>query len=255
MRLSRIVRARSMRSPWGSGAVRRVSTGFWTRVMRATIRRARASSSALICSKSRRRRTSAAEKPSRSSSSAAGAGAGPAGDGESGGRQASATRRETVGERGIRGCGRSRASVRGAQRVAPEQAEGLLEDVEVLGPLDQDRVERPVELLAMEHVYGRGGGQGVERARRPQTEAGAAQQAGEVEDVLGELRAHGTAGSPARASRTNSSTGAPAVFSTSSWYLRSTPEGGVRRSRRRARSGRAPAGHAPSRGSRRRPAA
>ena len=108
-----------------------------------------------------------------------------------GGRQASATRRETVdglrhpdvreqlGQRGV-----------GAERVAPEEAERLIEELEVLRPPDEDRVERPVELVAAEHVDGGRGGEGVESARRPQAEAGAAQEAGEMDDVLRQLRAH-----------------------------------------------------------------
>ena len=71
-------------------------------------------------------------------------------------------------------------------RIAPEQAERLIEEIEVLGALDQDGMERPVELVAVEDVDGGRGGEGVEGARRPEAETGAAQEAGEVDDVFGE---------------------------------------------------------------------
>ena len=70
--------------------------------MRATIRRACASSAALICSKSRVRRTSSAEKVSAASNSTFSGGAFPEG---AGGCQASAIRRETMDAAGMRTCG------------------------------------------------------------------------------------------------------------------------------------------------------
>ena len=71
--------------------------------------------------------------------------------------------------------------------VAPEEAERLIEKLEILWPLDQDGVERPVQLVTLDDVHGGRGGEGVESARRPEPQAGAAQKAGEVDDVVGQL--------------------------------------------------------------------
>src|SRR6185436_6011617 len=51
-------------------------------------------------------------------------------------------------------------------------------------------MERPEELVAVEDIHARCCGDGFEAARRPEAEAGASQEAGEVDDVLGEGGGH-----------------------------------------------------------------
>jgi hypothetical protein len=77
-----------------------------------------------------------------------------------------------------------------ARGIAPEQAECLIVEVEILRALDQDGMESPKKLVALDDVHAGRGGDGFEGARRTEAEAGAAQEAGEMDDVFGELRDH-----------------------------------------------------------------
>ena len=94
--------------------------------------------------------------------------------------------------------------------VAPEHREGLIERLEVRRAGDEDGPQRRVEVAAVTQA---GNGHGLERGLNlagPEPQAGPAQGAGEVDDVLGQpagrQRAH-----PARASRVRASSSSRAT--------------------------------------------
>ena len=91
--------------------------------------------------------------------------------------------------------------------AAPEDAEGLVEQTRVLVPLHEDRVQRPVEILARADARRLDGLDRIEHRARADRQAGGPQRAGEIGDVLGEAAARSPRGegSEARAER-----GAPA---------------------------------------------
>src|SRR6266853_1001949 len=77
-------------------------------------------------------------------------------------------------------------------RVAPEDVEGLVVDLELLAPSEKDAREGPVEVLAPFDACDFQRAHRVEHAVRPDREARGAQHAGEVHDVLREaaVRCH-----------------------------------------------------------------
>ena len=76
--------------------------------------------------------------------------------------------------------------------LAEEDAEGLVEQDRVLVPLHEHRVQRPIEVLAVADARHLHGLERIEHGARADRNAGRAQRAREVEDVLGEA-ALGTA--------------------------------------------------------------
>ena len=72
-------------------------------------------------------------------------------------------------------------------RVAPEDVERLVEELELLAPVEEDGGERPVEVVAPLDARDLERFQRVDDLVGPDREAGTAQDAREVHDVLGEL--------------------------------------------------------------------
>ena len=81
-----------------------------------------------------------------------------------------------------------------AEGVAPEEPEGALEDVPVLALRDEGAVQGPVELPPHRDVDGGQGAHGGDRVARSDGQAGGAQQAHEVRDVVGEAAGWGGGG-------------------------------------------------------------
>ena len=67
--------------------------------------------------------------------------------------------------------------MRGGLRVAPEQLEGLVEDLEMLAPVDHDGAQRGMDLAAVGQVDLGQRLQAGDRLARAERQAGAAQQA------------------------------------------------------------------------------
>ena len=66
-----------------------------------------------------------------------------------------------------------------------EDAEGLVEHERMLVALHEDRVQRPIEVLAGGQAGGLNRLERIEHRARPDRQAGAAQRAGEIDDVVG----------------------------------------------------------------------
>ena len=73
--------------------------------------------------------------------------------------------------------------------LAPEQVKRLVEDVVLIAPLDEDGVERPVEVAAAGGIDRLDGAHRRDGLARPRRQAGAAQAPHEVHDVVGERAA------------------------------------------------------------------
>ena len=70
--------------------------------------------------------------------------------------------------------------------AAKKDAERLVEQHRMLVPLDEHRMQRPVEILAGADAGGLHRFQRIEHRARPDRNAGRAQRAGEIHDVFGE---------------------------------------------------------------------
>ena len=71
----------------------------------------------------------------------------------------------------------------------PEEPERLVEEVVLIAPLDEHRVERPVEIAAADGVDRLDGAHRLDGLAGPRRQAGATQAAHEVHDVIGERAA------------------------------------------------------------------
>ena len=181
----------SMMWPWRCGARRRVFTSSIASTMRLIASLACAISAALICAKSFFCSTSRSDTVRRASSSISRS---------SGGflsfmpeNSASCTRLRARLRRLRRGGRRLRREHReqlveiGA--LAEEHPERLIVQHRMLVPLHEHRVQRPVEILARADTRGRHGVERIEHRARPDRNAGRAQRAREIDDVLREAAA------------------------------------------------------------------
>src|SRR5690606_34408637 len=82
----------------------------------------------------------------------------------------------------------------------PEESERLVEDGAMLALRDEDRMQRPIEVIARADARDLDGAYRIDDRRRPDRHAGAAQGAREIDDVLDELACPGRAHSAASTS-------------------------------------------------------
>ena len=71
-------------------------------------------------------------------------------------------------------------------RVAPEDVEALVEQLALVAPVHEHRVQRPVEILAAPEAHRLDRPQRLQHPPRPDRQPGRAQGAGEVHHVAGE---------------------------------------------------------------------
>ncbi len=197
--LARSVRRRSIRWPCRCGARRRVLTSSSDSTSRLIASLAAAISAALICAKSFLCSTSRSETVRRASISIVGLG--PLGLAEA--REQRLLHALGAGLRLLILARRHRRlrQHHGDQLVeigAPpeEDAERLVEQQRVLVPLHEHRVQRPVEVLAGADAGRFDRRERIEHRARPDRNAGRAQRAGEIDDVLGEAAALSVLPSP-----------------------------------------------------------
>ena len=106
------------------------------------------------------------------------------------------------------------------RRASPEDPEGLVEEGQVLGPMDEDAAERVIEVALPSHVHVGQRADQVQRSERLRLHPEPTEHAGEVEQVR-EQGAHRAAGCLARLSI--DCTRSPRIDWMSSWFLRMIP--------------------------------
>src|SRR5690606_37997244 len=69
-------------------------------------------------------------------------------------------------------------------RIAPEHVKGLIENFALIAAVDEDRMQRPVKILPAADARRLDGGEGLDHPAGTHRQAGAAQRAGEMQDIL-----------------------------------------------------------------------
>ena len=185
--VARRVARRSACVPAAWASKRRVRYSPIGRRSRASMRLAAAISAADICSKSLACSTSRSENviaaSMRSSSvvGRAGTRAAAAACSASASRRLTSGRAWSVSRLGLRQ--QQRHHPLGHLRVAPEHAEGLVEQLALVVPVHEHRVQGPVEIRLAGEADRLHGADGFEHAARADRQAGRAQDAREVHDV------------------------------------------------------------------------